>query len=82
MRMARERGKEWRRVHPRVPPNVDIDTLGTLAYGSIPADLLGFTDERMKQDIRSEAVQFSAEDYLWFDPTKEGVPADLRDGCE
>src|SRR5258708_31020142 len=79
--IAREQARAWRRGHQQLPDNVSLDTLCGVAYGEIPAGLMGFTDERLKEDIRRAAKRFSTLDFLGFDPRIEGVPADIPDAC-
>ncbi len=80
-RMGQELARRWRRANPRVPADADADVISSLISGSYGAELLGFPDERMKSALQRKAPAFPAADYLRFDPTKEGLPADVPAIC-
>src|SRR5260221_14530908 len=52
--MGHERALEWRRIHPRVPPDSDADDISDLVFGSDAADRLGVADFRVKDQLRAE----------------------------
>jgi hypothetical protein len=79
--MGHERAMEWRRQHPKVPPNAGIWTLSEMAFASDNADRLGAPDPEFDRDLRSQAARFSNEDFLSFDPSREGPPSDLPEPC-
>ncbi|HEY6390535.1 MAG TPA: hypothetical protein VIX89_04615 [Bryobacteraceae bacterium] len=79
--MGHERALEWRRIHPRVPSDSSADEISNLVFGSDAADRLGVVDPRMKERLRRAAAQYSAVDFLDFDPTREPPPSDLPMRC-
>lgn len=81
-KMGRERARQWRRDHPGVPAKVSAETLADLAYGSYVCDLLGLTSQPFQEQVRQSALRFTAKDFLWFDPVKEGIPADIPRPCK
>lgn len=80
-RMAQERAREWRRIHPVVPDNADVEDIADLVFGALAADSLGHRDERMKRDLARAASRFSPRDFLKFDPAKEAIPTDVPEAC-
>ena len=80
-RMALERGREWRRIHPKVPDDADADEIADLVFGAIAADILGPVDEKMKRDLARAASRFSPKDFLKFDPAKEPIPTTIPEAC-
>ena len=79
-RMGHERAMEWRRLHPRLPVEIDADEIANLVYGSDAAEQLGAPDAALHDALRQAAPHFSAADYLGFDPTREPPPAGDRFG--
>jgi len=79
--MARERARGWRRIHPGVPENVDVDDISDLVFGALAADSLGLRNDRMKRDLRRAAGRFAPRDFLKFDPAKEPIPTDVPEAC-
>ena len=80
-RMGQELARRWRRANPRVPADASADDVYSLVSGSYGCELLGFPDARMKSALERAAAGFPAADFLYFDPAKEGVPADIPDTC-
>ena len=79
--MGRERARQWRRDNPRVPSDADADTVAALVSGSYSADLFGVRDDAMRATLTKAARQFSAVDFLRFDPTTGVIPDNVRDSC-
>src|SRR5215813_6767698 len=50
-KMALERGREWRRIHPGVPANADAEDIADLVFGALAADSLGLRNDQMKRDL-------------------------------
>jgi hypothetical protein len=80
--MGRERARQWRREHPDLPQDTSASDLTDLAFGSYAADMLGFSDPRLKEQIRRAAARFTPVDFLNFDPAVEPPPSDLPATCE
>jgi len=80
-RMAQERAREWRRIHPRVPENADVEDIADLVFGALAADSLGLRSEPMKRDLARAAGGFSPRDFLRFDPATEPIPIDVPEAC-
>jgi len=80
-RMGNERALAWRRLHPVLPRNADVDTIVTYATGSYTSDGFGVRDEGMKEQIRRAAARWSVLDFLNFDPSREPPPSDVPDQC-
>jgi hypothetical protein len=79
--MGHERAWEWRRIHPVVPQDADADEVYDLVNGNDSAERLGVPDGAMRAQLLRAASQFSATDYIWFDPKKEPPPADIPETC-
>jgi hypothetical protein len=79
--MAHERTRAWRREN-HMPSNPDAETIVDLVNGSYTAELLGFPDPQLKEQLRHEAARFTAKDFLTFDPRVEPAPADVPHTCE
>jgi len=77
-----ELARTWRSMHPRLPTEIDADDLSQFLIATDAADRIGLPDRTMRQQIRRAAKQFRAEDYFWFDPTREPPPDDVPDDCE
>ena len=84
-RWARAEGEElarrWRELNSSAVAEADAETVYDLAYGGLYADLLGARDRGMKARLRGAAGQFTACDFLWFDPASEPPPADVPEQC-
>jgi hypothetical protein len=78
-RMGEERARAWRHLHPKVPPNADVEDLSSLAFGSHAADQLGLRDARMREQLERAAARFGPIDFLSFDPGRETPPEDVPD---
>ncbi len=79
--MGRERARQWRSEHPKVPGDADADDIAYLVLGSDAADRLGVRDNRLKKQIRAVANRFAAKDYLGFDAATEPPPKDVPEEC-
>ena len=66
--MGRERAQVWRRTHAHAAPDLSADDLSDLLFGAYAAEQLGFSDERLKDEIRAAAAHFAPRDFLHFDP--------------
>ncbi len=80
-KIARERAREWRRIHPRVPDDADVEDIADLVFGALAAEGLGVASERMKRDLARAAARFSPRDFLKFDPAREPIPTDVPEAC-
>ena len=80
--MGHERALEFRRIHPAVPANVEVDELIDLVVGHDSSTRLGVPDARMQTVLREAAVRFTAADFLWFDPLVEPPPSDIPKACK
>jgi hypothetical protein len=80
-KMAMERGREWRRIHPRVPADADAEDIADLVFGALAADSLGLRNDQMKRDLAAAAARFSPRDFLKFDPATEPIPTDVPEAC-
>lgn len=80
--MGRERAARWRLDNSEVPEDADAGTIINLVFGCLSADRLGVRDKGIKTEIKAAAGRLSAEDYYWFDPSKEPPPADVPEDCE
>jgi hypothetical protein len=79
--MGQERARLWRRQHPHLPAKPSADDIYAYAYGSYSADTLGVPDPGMREEIRRAALQYTAVEYLGYDPAKETVPDDIPQPC-
>jgi hypothetical protein len=79
--MGRERARRWRRQHPKVARNADADDVVSLIYGSYAAEKLGVRDDHIREQIRTAASKFTAQDYFGFDPATEPPPQDVPEEC-
>jgi hypothetical protein len=80
-RMALERGREWRRIHPHVPKNADAEDVADLVFGALAADNLGLRSETMKRELARAARQFHPKDFIKFDPATEPIPTTVPEAC-
>jgi Prenyltransferase and squalene oxidase repeat len=80
--MGRERAREWRREHARVPDTADAETIASLVFGSDAANRLGMRDDALREGIRRAAGRFTAEDYFGFDAFTEPPPLDVPAYCD
>ncbi|MFP5247752.1 MAG: hypothetical protein ACLGH0_13755, partial [Thermoanaerobaculia bacterium] len=80
--MGRERAREWRRQHSKVPRNAGPDKIANLVSGSYAAHSLGLPDDPLKQALRKAASKFKPADYYYFDPAAEPPPADVPRECD
>jgi hypothetical protein len=81
-KMGHERALEWRRIHPSLPPDSNVNDLTDLVFGDDAAGRLGAPDARMHTELREAAARFSVLEYLQFDPVKEPPPSDIPKQCE
>jgi hypothetical protein len=80
-KMALERGREWRRIHPRVPAKADADEIADIVFGALAAEMLGLGDDKMKRDLARAARRFGPKDFLKFDPATEPIPTSIPEAC-
>jgi hypothetical protein len=80
-KMARERARAWRRIHPRVPNDADAEDIADLVFGALAADAMGPRDERLKRDLAHAARQFTPREFLKFDPATEPIPTEVPEAC-
>ncbi|MBL8177693.1 MAG: hypothetical protein JNK48_23650, partial [Bryobacterales bacterium] len=78
---GRERAAYWRGTHPAVPEKAGPVRISNLVYACLSVNALGFPDPAMKADLAHRAAQLSAVDFLGFDPSIEGPPADIPQRC-
>jgi hypothetical protein len=81
MRMGRERARRWRRINPLVPDDADADEIAYLVHGSSAADKLGVPGKKIKKQLLKAAGNFTAMEYLCFDPQREPPPTDVPEEC-
>jgi hypothetical protein len=81
-RMGLERARVWRTLHRALPRDADAGVIAEYVFGSDAADSLGVRDGRMKRDLQHAAGQFTARDYLLFDPLTEPPPTDVPEECD
>lgn len=80
-KMGHERALEWRRLHPVLAANIEVDPLSDLVSGSDAADRLGARDPNFKQQLRQAVRRYSVTDFLLFNPAREPPPSDIPDQC-
>lgn len=78
---GRERAAHWRTTHPAVPGKAGPVRISNLVYACLSVDALGFPDPAMKAELARRAAQFTAVDFLAFDPLVEGPPSDIPHRC-
>ncbi|MDQ6705332.1 MAG: hypothetical protein M3Z85_05130, partial [Acidobacteriota bacterium] len=76
--MGRERARAWRTEHSNFPANPRPEDVEDLLFGAYAIECLGFPDIRLKQRIEKAAAQFTARDFLGFDPSREPPSANGR----
>ena len=79
--MALECARRWREANPSVPADADAETVAQLVFGGLASTSLGLRDARFRREVRRAATRVSAEDLLWFDPSKGPPPEDLPAEC-
>ena len=79
--LAKEYAKKWAADYGTVPEHGSPDDIAELAFGWLPASLLGESDAAIKPQIRRAAARFSAFNLLLFDPTKGPPPSDVPAPC-
>lgn len=82
LEFGRERAVNWRRQNATVPRKPQPADIVNLVVGSYAAHSLGLPDDRLKQDLRRAAANFTATDYYYFDPAAEPPPSDVPDECD
>src|SRR5262245_1157605 len=80
-KIAQERAREWRRIHPRVPDDADVEDIADLVFGALAADGVGLRSERLKRELARAAARFAPRDFLKFDPAREPIPTDVPEAC-
>jgi hypothetical protein len=81
-RMGAERARRWRRDHPELAPNADVDDILNFIHGSYAAEWLGVRACFAKSRIAEAAARFTARDFLSFDPRVEPPPTGVPEQCE
>jgi hypothetical protein len=80
-RMGQERARQWQRDHGVLSFD-DPDDLANFVEGLYASELLlGGHDEALQHQIEAAAAQYSAADFLNFDPRLEPPPADIPELC-
>jgi hypothetical protein len=75
-KMAQERAREWRRIHPRVPDKADAEDVSDLVFGALAADSLGVRNDTMKRDLERAARRFGPQDLsLYTSPSPRDYAA-------
>jgi hypothetical protein len=80
--VGRELARGWRRDYQELPRQLSPGLITDYLYGSLAAEQLGYPSRRMRDQIRAASSRYTAEDYLGFDPIKEGPPLDIPQDCE
>src|SRR5436309_3048940 len=80
--MGSERARRWRRDNPRLPRDADADTIIDLIHGTLAATGLGVPGEALDQQLKKAVADFTASDFLSFDPVREAPPLDVPEQCE
>ena len=80
-RLAPVYAKRWAETYNKVPANGSPDDIADLAFGWLPASLLGQSDARIKPELQRAAKRFTPVDFLLFDPAREPPPSDLPAAC-
>ncbi len=78
---GRERAAYWRLKNPVVPEKTGAIGIADWVYACISADGFGFPNPAIRQDLERRAAQFTAVDFLAFDPLREGPPSDIPQRC-
>lgn len=73
--------RRWRRLHPSIPEEPDAESVYELIYGGLYAHRPVARYRKLKAELKLAARQFSAADYLWFDPKSEPPPGDVPEEC-
>jgi hypothetical protein len=80
-RLGQERARQWRHDNPELVFE-DATDLANFVEGLYSAELLlGGHDEALQHRIEAAAAQYSAVDFLKFDPRLEPPPADIPALC-
>jgi hypothetical protein len=79
--MGRERALSWRKLHPAVPADADVNDVTDLVYGLDAAERLGVAHPALRAQLRVAAARFSALDVLLFEPVREPPPSDVPEEC-
>jgi hypothetical protein len=85
----RQRGREegaklarrWCRRYPSIPEEPDAEDIYELIYGGLYAYRACARERGLKARLRLAVRQFSAADFLWFDPVSEPPPCDVPEEC-
>jgi len=80
--MGRERARWWRRDNTRLARDADADVVIDLIHGTLAATGLGVPGEALDDQIRKAVADFTASDFLRFDPKQEAPPLDVPEQCE
>lgn len=80
--MGRERARRWRRDNPRLSSDAEADVVIDLIHGTLAAAGLGVPGEDLDRQLREAVENFTAGDFLRFDPRSEAPPLDVPEQCE
>lgn len=76
-----ERAAYWRKQHPVLPEKLSANDVADYVYASLSVDAMGAPDPAMRNDLKRRAAQYTAVDFLAFDPLREPPPADIPHRC-
>jgi len=84
--MARTMGEEsfsrWRNKYQSLPVKADPDTIIDYFHADSTAEQFGRRNRKLKRQLREAAKDFTAADFLWFDPLNEAPPDDVPELCD
>jgi hypothetical protein len=75
--MGRERARYWMTRWPVIRARLDADSVPQQVIALDAAGRLGLTARRIQHDLRVIVARYSTAALLYFDPTREDVPAAL-----
>src|ERR1700722_1571403 len=81
LRRGRERAAVWMRKYTLLPVNAKAADIEDMVFGAYAAELLGFPNPRLKQELRAAAARYRARDFLAWDPAHEPPPGDVAEAC-
>lgn len=85
-KMARDMGKEsfsrWRNKYHTFPRKSDPDTIIDYFHADSTAEQFGLRNNDLKRQLREAAKQYTAADFLWFDPLNEPPAEDVPEPCD
>jgi hypothetical protein len=81
-KMANDRFRHWQHERQALPPDPDADTITDFVLINHAAQRIGIRDPALKRQLREAAKNFTATDFLWFDPYSEAPPSNVSQICE